>query len=121
MYFPLDAQRVLRHPSQLYEAFFEGIVLFVVLWSLRKRKGPKGRMLSFYLLGYGLVRFFIEYFREPDAHIGFIFLSFSMGQALCAAMILSGIVLYFYLQWKEGGISGAGAMKTRVDRRGPKN
>ncbi|MCP4687174.1 MAG: prolipoprotein diacylglyceryl transferase [Desulfobacterales bacterium] len=97
MYFPLDPRRVLRHPSQLYEAFFEGIFLFAVLWSLRKGRGPRGRMLAFYLFGYGLVRFCIEYFREPDAHIGFVFFSFSMGQLLCAAMILSGIMIYLYL------------------------
>lgn len=102
MYFPLDPQKALRHPSQLYEAFLEGIVLFSVLWPLRKRQGPRGRMLGFYLLGYGLVRFFIEYYREPDAHLGFVFLSLSMGQLLCAAMILTGISIYLYLRRKEG-------------------
>jgi prolipoprotein diacylglyceryltransferase len=56
-------------------------------------------MLGFYLIGYGTVRFFIEYFREPDAHLGFVFLHFSMGQLLCAAMILGGLGIYlFYRQ-----------------------
>jgi phosphatidylglycerol:prolipoprotein diacylglycerol transferase len=55
-------------------------------------------MLAFYLIGYGTVRFFIEFFRQPDAHIGFIFLSFSMGQVLCALMIAGGIGLYLYLR-----------------------
>jgi len=97
MYFPLAPTKELRHPSQLYEAFFEGIFLFVVLWSIRKMNLPKGTMLAIYLIGYGLVRFIIEYFREPDAHLGFVLFSFSMGQILCALMIAAGIGLYVYL------------------------
>jgi len=101
MYFPLAPGRELRHPSQLYEAFFEGIFLFAVLWSIRKIKKPQGAMLAFYLIGYGTVRFFIEYFRQPDSHLGYIFLSFSMGQVLCAAMIAGGIFLFLYFRQKE--------------------
>ncbi len=97
MYFPMAKAGELRHPSQLYEAFFEGIFLFAVLWSIRKIKMPKGAMLALYLIGYGTVRFFIEYFRQPDAHLGFVLLSFSMGQILCALMIAAGIGLYTYL------------------------
>lgn len=100
MYFPLSPERGLRHPSQLYEAFFEGIFLFVILWIIRKKKLPKGSLLGLYLMGYGLVRFFIEYFREPDSHLGFVFFSFSMGQVLCAVMILCGLLLYWIL-WKR--------------------
>jgi phosphatidylglycerol:prolipoprotein diacylglycerol transferase len=101
MYFPQAPEKALRrHPSQLYEAFFEGIFLFIILWSIRQFKLPKGAMLALYVIGYGTVRFIIEYFREPDAHLGFIFLSFSMGQMLCAAMIAGGIGLYFYLRQK---------------------
>jgi phosphatidylglycerol:prolipoprotein diacylglycerol transferase len=98
MYFPLDPGRQLRHPSQLYEAFFEGIFLFAVLWSIRRIKAPRGAMLAFYLIGYGVIRFCIEYFRQPDDHLGFVFLSFSMGQILCAAMIAAGIGLYLCVQ-----------------------
>lgn len=101
MYFPMAPTKELRHPSQLYEAFFEGIFLFIVLWHIRKIKVPRGAMLAFYVIGYGTVRFFIEFFREPDDHLGFVFLSFSMGQILCALMILGGIALYFYLSQKE--------------------
>jgi len=98
MYFPYAEGPERRHPSQLYEAFFEGIFLFALLWALRKRKSPGGAMLAFYLIGYGSVRFFIEYFREPDAHLGFIFFSFTMGQLLCGTMIVSGIILFMYLR-----------------------
>ena len=97
MYFPLAPGSNLRHPSQLYEAFFEGVILFIVLWNLRKVQKPRGAMLAFYLIGYGIVRFFIEYFRQPDAHIGFIFMSFSMGQLLCGVMVAGGVLLFLYL------------------------
>jgi len=97
MYFPLAPAGELRHPSQLYEAFFEGIFLFLILWNIRKIKLPTGAMLALYLIGYGTIRFFIEYFREPDAHLGFVLLSFSMGQILCLLMIAAGIFLYMYL------------------------
>jgi phosphatidylglycerol:prolipoprotein diacylglycerol transferase len=98
MYFPLAPEKALRHPSQLYEALFEGILLFAVMWSLRRVKAPPGAMLGFYLIGYGTVRFFIEFFREPDAHLGFVVSFFSMGQVLCAAMIAAGVFLFFYLR-----------------------
>jgi phosphatidylglycerol:prolipoprotein diacylglycerol transferase len=98
MIFPLAPGPGRRHPSQLYEAFFEGIVLFAVLWTLKKRVTTPGAMLALYLMGYGLVRFFIEYARQPDAHLGFIWLSFSMGQLLCIAMILSGAMLLAFLR-----------------------
>ena len=91
MYFPFAADNALRHPSQLYEAFFEGIFLFVILWALRKKSPYPGFLSGLYLIGYGFVRFFIEFYREPDAHLGFIFMELSMGQLLCLAMIAAGI------------------------------
>ena len=97
MYFPLAPGPDLRHPSQLYEAFFEGIFLFIILWNLRRVIKVRGGMMGLYLIGYGSVRFIIEFFRQPDAHIGFVLGSLSMGQMLCIAMILSGAGLYFYL------------------------
>lgn len=93
MHFPLDGSGLLRHPSQLYEAFFEGIVLFAVLWPLRKKKRLEGRLLALYLIGYGFVRFFIEFVREPDAHLGAVAGPFSMGQVLCMIMMVAGIAL----------------------------
>ncbi len=95
MYFPLAPTHELRHPSQFYEAFFEGIVLFVVLWFLRKKSRFPGFLSAIYLFGYGFVRFFIEYFREPDAQLGFVLLNFSMGQVLCFIMMLAGVGVYF--------------------------
>jgi len=97
MYFPLDSLHQLRHPSQLYEAFFEGLVLFVILWSIRRRSPFDGFLFAAYLFGYGLVRFFIEFFREPDVQLGLIFGGvFTMGQALCLLMMAAGVLIYFF-------------------------
>ncbi len=103
MYFPLDSTNQLRHPSQLYEAFFEGIVLFVILWNLRKKSRFDGFLLSAYLIGYGAIRFFIEFFREPDPQLGFIAGPFTMGQVLCFVMILGGIIV-FYQRKQKGNV-----------------
>jgi phosphatidylglycerol---prolipoprotein diacylglyceryl transferase len=98
MYFPLDPQKSLRHPSQLYEALFEGIFLFVLLWSLRKKKHFDGFLLGIYICGYGAVRFIIEFFREPDYQLGFVLGPLSMGQILCMLMIMAGITI---LLWRR--------------------
>jgi len=100
MYFPLDPTRALRHPSQLYEAFFEGLFLFAVLWGMRRKRPFEGAFLAYYLIGYGAVRFFIEYVREPDAHIGLYFGLITIGQILCLAMMTAGAGLYLYLQFR---------------------
>jgi phosphatidylglycerol:prolipoprotein diacylglycerol transferase len=87
---------VLRHPSQLYEAFFEGVVLFVVLWKLRTywQKKP-GVLTGIYVLGYGFFRFFIEFFREPDYHLGLYLSVFTIGQFLSFLMICVGTWIIF--------------------------
>lgn len=90
MFFPGAPGGELRHPSQLYEAFFEGIVLFIALWSVRKKRPFRGFHLALYIIGYGFIRFFIEFYREPDLHLGFVWGALSMGQVLCIAMIFLG-------------------------------
>ena len=94
MVFPLDPLHLLRHPSQLYEAFFEGIVLFAVLWLIRRKSPFDGALFAFYLIGYGAIRFFIEFFREPDVQLGFVLGPFTMGQLLCFLMIAAGALIY---------------------------
>jgi phosphatidylglycerol:prolipoprotein diacylglycerol transferase len=106
MFFPFAQGPGRRHPSQLYEAFFEGVVLFVVLWALKGRVTTRGAMLAVYLMGYGLVRFFIEYARQPDAHLGFIVHSLSIGQLLCMAMMLAGVLLLIYLKKRRAPSRG---------------
>jgi len=107
MFFPLAPGPFRRHPSQLYEAFFEGIVLFILLWSIRKKSFPRGAMLPLYLIGYGTARFFIEFARQPDAHLGTVLGPFSMGQLLCGAMILGGAGILEYLR-RQAGHESAG-------------
>ncbi len=87
-----------RHPSQLYEAFFEGLVIFVILLSLRDKLITKrGVLFWFFVFLYGFFRFFIEFTRQPDPQLGFIY-GLTMGQWLCLIMIIiSGIELY--LRW----------------------
>jgi phosphatidylglycerol:prolipoprotein diacylglycerol transferase len=97
MVFPMDPTGQLRHPSQLYEAFFEGVVLFGLLWWIRRKPLPAGSLLAIYLIGYGVVRFGIEFFREPDPHLMYVLGPFSMGQVLCSLMILVGVGL---LGWR---------------------
>ncbi|MDQ7782003.1 MAG: prolipoprotein diacylglyceryl transferase [Desulfomonilaceae bacterium] len=82
-----------RHPSQLYESFLEGPVLFMFLWWLRLRTKYHGEVLAVFLIGYGVLRFFVEFFREPDFHLGFIVHALTMGQLLCMAMTAAGIAL----------------------------
>ena len=78
-----------RHPSQLYEAFLEGVVLFAVLLWLSERVQTEGVMFWTFVGGYGLARFVVEFFREPDLQLGFVVGPFSMGQILSLAMILT--------------------------------
>ncbi len=103
MYFPLDFTNQLRHPSQLYEAFFEGLFLFILLWSIRKRRIFNGFFLSIYIIGYGTARFIIEFVRAPDPHLGIFFNSMTMGQLLCLGMVLGGAGLFFYRKkaWEQ--------------------
>lgn len=101
MYFPTDPTHTLRHPSQLYEAFFEGIVLFGILWIIRRKKRVKHLMFSLYLLGYGTIRFMIEFVRKPDDQLNYIFYIFTMGQCLCFIMVLAGLFLMFRIKHKN--------------------
>ena len=87
-----------RHPSQLYEAFFEGLILFLIMIFLMTKSKffeKKGFLTASFIFFYGFFRFFIEYFREPDGHIGLIYFDFTMGQILSFPMIVTG--LYFMI------------------------
>ena len=89
-----------RHPSQLYEALLEGGVLFLLLWMNRwkpwnRHKGwPHGSLLAFFLMGYGIFRFCVEFFREPDPQVGILFNLLSMGQLLSFIMVIAGLMLW---------------------------
>jgi phosphatidylglycerol---prolipoprotein diacylglyceryl transferase len=88
-----------RHPSQLYESFFEGFLLFWILYFCMTRLSlKKGQLFSLYLLLYGLFRFFLEFTREPDEHLGFVLNFMTMGQVLSSIMIILGGSLFFYFR-----------------------
>lgn len=116
-----------RHPSQLYEAFFEGVFLWVVLWLfLRKRKPFDGFLVAAYVMGYGIVRFFIEYAREPDKGLGypirfvqvensvsqFTVWNFTTGQILCFLMLVGGALSLFVFRARAARLSE----RQRVDK-----
>ena len=82
-----------RHPSQLYEAGLEGLLLFTVLWLIGRFNTPPGTLFWSFLTGYGLCRFIVEQFREPDQHLGFMFAQITMGQILSTPMVLIGLVM----------------------------
>lgn len=98
MIFP-GAGTMPRHPSQLYEAALEGVVLFILVWWYSAKPRPNGCVGALFLLGYGVFRFFVEFARQPDAQLGFIALDWmTMGQILCIPMILfgAGWLIYAY-------------------------
>ena len=102
MIFPMARDGLLHHPSQLYEMLFEGIILFTILFFLRKKSFFRNQMMSLYLIGYGTFRFFIEFFRRPDAHLMREDLfGMSRGQTLFSLMIIGGIVLFIIIRNKE--------------------
>jgi phosphatidylglycerol:prolipoprotein diacylglycerol transferase len=86
-----------RHPSQIYQALLEGVALFAVVWLFSTRPRPVGAVGGMFLAGYAVFRFIAEFFREPDAHLGFIaFEWLTMGQLLSLPMLIIGIGLILY-------------------------
>ncbi|HEY3699431.1 MAG TPA: prolipoprotein diacylglyceryl transferase [Spongiibacteraceae bacterium] len=108
MVFPLtDPQKLVRHPSQLYEAFLEGIVLFAILWIYSSKPRPAYSVGALFLFFYGVFRFIVEFFREPDEQIGFAAFGWmSRGQELCIPMIIIGVVLFIYA-YRRRAINGS--------------
>jgi phosphatidylglycerol---prolipoprotein diacylglyceryl transferase len=82
-----------RHPSQLYEAFLEGVILSLLVWGLGLTKPPKGTLFWTVIAGYGLFRFIVEFFREPDVQIGLLWGGATMGQLLSLPMLLLGAAM----------------------------
>jgi phosphatidylglycerol:prolipoprotein diacylglycerol transferase len=103
MIFP-NAGNSPRHPSQLYEAFFEGFLLFIILLLFIKFTNilnKKGLITALFLSCYGSFRFMIEFFREPDANIGLLYFNFSMGQLLSLPMIIVGLYFIIFIARKK--------------------
>jgi phosphatidylglycerol:prolipoprotein diacylglycerol transferase len=91
---------VMRHPSQLYEAFFEGVCVFVVVFLWRKRKHFDGQLMAVYGIAYSVGRFIAEFFRQPDAQMGFVHFGWmTAGQEFSLFLGGAGVLLYAYLEW----------------------
>jgi len=90
-----------RHPSQIYEAVLEGLVLFVILWIFSSKPRPTMAVSGVFALGYGVFRCFVEFFREPDVHIGYLAFGFvTIGMLLCVPLLLTGSLL-LYLAYRK--------------------
>ena len=97
MIFPRDPLALARHPSQLYQFALEGCLLFFIVWVFSLRPRPQWSVAGVFLVGYGILRFIAEFFREPDAHLGFqAFGWLTRGQLLCLPMLLLGLWLLHY-------------------------
>ncbi|GAB3285122.1 prolipoprotein diacylglyceryl transferase [Parahaliea aestuarii] len=107
MVFPKDPLQLARHPSQLYQFALEGVVLFIILILYSARPRPAWAVSGVFSLSYGCLRFFSEFFREPDAHLGFqAFGWVTRGQILCLPMIGLGLFLLWYAH-RQGAASPA--------------
>ncbi|MBW6467992.1 MAG: prolipoprotein diacylglyceryl transferase [Coriobacteriia bacterium] len=93
-----------RHPSQLYEALLEGVLLFVVMLVIARRRRPDGYVTGWLLMLYGIMRFLVEFVREPDAHLGAVLGPLSMGQLLTVPVFAAGA----WLLWRARAASGPG-------------
>lgn len=87
-----------RHPSQLYQAILEGLVLFAVLYWLHRRQVRHGVVFFSFFVGYGVFRFLVEFVRQPDAHLGFLWGGATMGQLLSIPMIVFGLVGLYWVR-----------------------
>ena len=101
----------LRHPSQLYEALLEGVLLFAILFVMSRKRPPfsRGTYFGVFMVGYGICRFLIEFVRQPDAQLGYLWGGWlTMGQVLSVPLVVAGIALLVY------------ALKTKHPQEGPR-
>lgn len=94
----------LRHPSQLYEAFFEGIVLFLLFLILRKKKFPEGMLSAMFLASYGTLRFLLEFLREPDNGVALLFGWMTPGQTLSSVMVAVSFLIFIWIFLRKSAI-----------------
>lgn len=121
MVFPTDSLQLPRHPSQLYEFFLEGVVLFIIMYFVTRKPRSLGLASGVFLIGYGVFRSIVEFYREPDAHLGLYFSFISKGQILSIPMILAGMLIIYlgYLIQAKTAISNTKATKDKtIDKKG---
>ena len=107
MVFPNDPSQLARHPSQLYQSLMEGLLLFIVLWLYSARPRPAGAVTGLFGVGYGTARIIGEFFRQPDAHIGFIAFDWlTMGMLLSTPMVIIGLGMMAWA-YRKNPVPGA--------------
>ncbi len=119
MVFPFERAGVLpRHPSQLYQFFLEGVMLFLIVWIYSRKPRPTMAVSGLFLVTYGVFRFIVEFFREPDEHLLFVAFDWmTRGQQLCIPMIALGLFLMWYA-YKKAGNNGAKESSAAVSEAG---
>jgi phosphatidylglycerol:prolipoprotein diacylglycerol transferase len=105
MVFPQSGTAIARHPSQLYQVALEGVLLFVLLWLYARKPRALGQVSGAFLVGYGVLRFTAEFYREPDRFLGPLALGMSMGQWLCVPMVVAGVAIWLLAGRAKGGVS----------------
>ena len=114
MVFPQSGSNLPRHPSQIYQFLLEGMLLFVVLWIYGKKARGLGQVSGAFLVGYGVLRFTAEFFREPDAFLGLLALGMSMGQWLCVPMIVAGVAIWWWGRGRGPSVSVPPHLRTEA-------
>jgi phosphatidylglycerol:prolipoprotein diacylglycerol transferase len=109
MIFPESGSMVPRHPSQIYQFLGEGILLFIILWIYGKKERGLGQVSGLFLIGYGVLRFAAEFFREPDDFLGLLSLGMSMGQWLCVPMVIAGVLMFAWGSKQPRGVASPAA------------
>lgn len=96
----LSIDNISRHPSQIYEAIFEGLILFLLLWYISKKSSfqKPGVVSSLFIILYSLFRFILEFYRQPDQQIGYFFNIITLGQFISLIFFISGVLLYIFKQ-----------------------
>lgn len=122
MVFPKDPERLVRHPSQLYQAFLEGLVLFIIIYWFARKSRPKLAISALFMICYGIFRFAVEFVREPDAHISdLIFGWMTRGQLLTIPMILVGLGVFIWAYTKGFGHTQEAVSSTSSAKKHKKN
>jgi len=109
MIFPESGSNLPRHPSQIYQFLGEGLLLFIVLWIYARKERGRGQVSGLFLIGYGVLRFAAEFFREPDDFLGLLALGMSMGQWLCVPMVIAGALMFWWGSKQPRGARPAAA------------
>lgn len=108
MIFPQDPSQLVRYPSQLYQCFLEGLVLFLIVWIYSRKPRPSMAVSGMFLFWYGVFRFVVEFVRLPDSQLGYIAFGWlTMGQILCLPMIMIGLLLLVFAYRKNSSTVNA--------------